>query len=402
MENNETQEISLLEIWNRLWKNKYLIIILTLAITIIGVGTLYFLNKDTGVATSSLEFKFLNIEQAQYPDKTPFNFRDIISKESLEKAKYSDDEFKDLDVDALSKDERTSIARNEVLNKQNEVIQVLYEIKLPVKYFKNNKELVKDYIIALSNQVIKRASDANNSLKVVNNLDSQIIENADYLDMIDLIKSQYSVLTNNYASFEAKFGDVVMNGSNIAELQAELINWYTITVKIDDLKTRLIDGRYSKDPEYKKTELKRVNFEIAQLQAERKLLSEMVKESGLTESEAIGREIVELKNAIVYLEMLKEYYNDEDKPAVAGQTDFDREITSYIEQLEKYTLEYDQFNKSVLDINTSVYYTMGTKILTVKKQYNMVLMSIVVLFLGGAVSVGAALVKEAVLNKKEN
>lgn len=73
-----------MDLWNRIWKNKFLIIIITAVLVIVWTVFLYFSNKSGTVVKTDFNYRFLNASCEKYPDGTRFDYRTIFSEENLE------------------------------------------------------------------------------------------------------------------------------------------------------------------------------------------------------------------------------------------------------------------------------------------------------------------------------
>ena len=97
MKDNENG-MSIVDILNKIWRQKFVCLAVMLFIMVVGVFIIRDNNRRQAVIETKFEFNFFNIENDQYPDGTTFNYRNIISLESLTKVKESDSKYNHVDV----------------------------------------------------------------------------------------------------------------------------------------------------------------------------------------------------------------------------------------------------------------------------------------------------------------
>lgn len=118
-----------------------------LFIMVVGVFIIRDNNRRQAVIETKFEFNFLNIENDQYPDGTAFNYRNIISLESLTKVKESDSKYNNIDVIKISEHRNTGIKTDGENGGENTVIKGKnYVLNLPLHLFDNNYKLAIDFI----------------------------------------------------------------------------------------------------------------------------------------------------------------------------------------------------------------------------------------------------------------
>lgn len=182
-------EIDLISIWNKIWKNKLLIIVIVLLVTILGTLVVFLSTKNTKKVRYDFVYNFINIEHNKYPDGSDFTYQTILSKNNLEIAKNSNSIFKDIDTNSIYNDPYTSIS----YNKENNY----YTINLSLKHFNLDNELAFEFVKTLNSILLTNVSNKNNILKIFNyfeGLDNSAtsnykdFSNMDYFEFLKYLK----------------------------------------------------------------------------------------------------------------------------------------------------------------------------------------------------------------------
>lgn len=91
LENEKQEGITIGEIIKILWKRKYLVITITLSVLVVltlAIQLIY--NKDKKYYEFTYAYEFPGIESEKYPNKEDFDYKEMISLDTLEKVKSSD------------------------------------------------------------------------------------------------------------------------------------------------------------------------------------------------------------------------------------------------------------------------------------------------------------------------
>ena len=143
----EEQGISLLELWNRIWRNKILVVMITLGVLIVGFFGFSVYSRTKQVTTTTFNYQFTNIENHKYPDGTIYDYRSILSAENLNHVKSSDERFKDINVTAILRDRDTSVVYNKVVGTNNvDLLPYAYTIKIAYKHFNHDENIAEDFL----------------------------------------------------------------------------------------------------------------------------------------------------------------------------------------------------------------------------------------------------------------
>ena len=86
-EPNIENEISLVDLWLKLWKNKFLIIILTFVLTFISTLGLYLYNNNNVTEEINFNYTFANVSKDRFPNEEIFDYREINTLDFLNNVK---------------------------------------------------------------------------------------------------------------------------------------------------------------------------------------------------------------------------------------------------------------------------------------------------------------------------
>lgn len=152
MEEEEKAGLTVREIVKIIISQKWLALLIAVIITVAGTLGLYL--GYNAANTEYVRIFTVNIPGSDstnpvFPDKSPFDYRDIISRDNLVTAKESGEEFKNIDIATMYSEREITIARstNQIAGEQ---IETSYTIRVNAKYFAD-KNIASDYIDALVN-----------------------------------------------------------------------------------------------------------------------------------------------------------------------------------------------------------------------------------------------------------
>lgn len=144
----EQQGISLSDIIKTIFSQKWLALILTVLITLAGTLALYLgynTSKTCYARSFSITFPGSDKTPVYYPDNTPFSYREMISRSSLQSAKESDQRFSGIDVNNMYNNGDITIT----CSSDSENIEgAVYTVRVSARYFVN-KNIAEDFINSL-------------------------------------------------------------------------------------------------------------------------------------------------------------------------------------------------------------------------------------------------------------
>lgn len=405
-------EISLTELWNRIWKNKIIIMIITISLVIIGLIGLFFYNKSNTVIKNNFNYSFINASENKYPDGSVYDYNDLVSKEFLNNVKSRNERFSNINVDKLLIKIR-KVDDNTVLN-QNEVIRRSYlEIELNIKSFNNNEDLAKLFLKEIHNELLTIVRAKNEARKITNyykletDLNTYLKDNLDhltYLELIDLIRKQHNVLASDINNFIDNYGDVELDGSNISIIESDYSFWYNNNVHLSQLETEVFENNYIRNIEktimqanFKLNEINRIialNETIITNLTD--LLQQLPLPNEVNDLSVFYREIESrtIENAILMVEK-----TDLESLITFTENNIDEAFEDYINTLiirqSNTTDEYNSFKVDYLNSITRYSPYERKEEFEVVKPFNTILLVIVLGLVGVSSGAIVALIKEA-------
>lgn len=414
--NTHNEELSLIEFFIKLWDNKLFLFLLTTMLTLLGVLSLYFYNNYKSYEQIDFKYEFKNASRDRYPNEELFDYRIINTFEFLDEVKKSDDEFKNINVEKLVENDKMIIQEFEVLDSDDNVISKHYRIEVPVNVFKNNKYLARKFVRAINNKILDTAREkqqpyANNYITDEN--DNDLSEYLTYIEVISLIKRQYSELSGKYDKFINDYNDPTLKDNVlVSRLRERLSRWYNNEVYINDLENEVIQEGYVwhelKTAE-KLDNIKHIDKKISDneelLDTYLDRLSDILTNSqGIIGADPILSEISKLIKENHNLKLEKEYYESiETSQGVSKEVQNDNSFDKNIENiLTKLSNDTDDFNDLVLRYTNELIRIRNVNSYEFKtiKPLNMPLVSIVVLILSATFSLFVVIIKEQVKDYK--
>lgn len=395
-------EISLTELWNRIWKNKIIIMIITISLVIIGLIGLFFYNKSNTVIKNNFNYSFINASENKYPDGSVYDYNDLVSKEFLNNVKSRNERFSNINVDKLLIKIR-KVDDNTVLN-QNEVIRRSYlEIELNIKSFNNNEDLAKLFLKEIHNELLTIVRAKNEARKITNYYKLETDLNT-YLELIDLIRKQHNVLASDINNFIDNYGDVELDGSNISIIESDYSFWYNNNVHLSQLETEVFENNYIRNIEktimqanFKLNEINRIialNETIITNLTD--LLQQLPLPNEVNDLSVFYREIESrtIENAILMVEK-----TDLESLITFTENNIDEAFEDYINTLiirqSNTTDEYNSFKVDYLNSITRYSPYERKEEFEVVKPFNTILLVIVLGLVGVSSGAIVALIKEA-------
>lgn len=271
MEENKYEEgVSLGEIFGWIWAKKILGLITTLLLFIvIVVGMLFIYNP--GAKIYEVKFSYENIPHlanGSYVDGSPFNYKDLIKRSTVEETVKNNSEFSSVDLEVLldSNDLTISEAVTYLVedDPESEVVDRYLSIKAPYKAFTDDKEASAFLSALIMNPVNKDKELINNltydaNFELMTSATSYSVE-LSYIDQqINLITSGYDNLIAQYGDLNIYFSNGEVSENNLGGVQYKLSQLKTkLTSDLNELgyysySSELSANGYIKNPELEKT-----------------------------------------------------------------------------------------------------------------------------------------------------
>lgn len=407
---NQNYEISLLALWKKIWKNKLLIIIITLVTIIIGTAAVTQINKSGSQLTNDFYLHFVNIEENKYADGSRFDYREIMSLENLNNVKNSDNKFKDINTSKINND-KNSLIRNVLVKDKNEIIDSYYQISISLSHFNNDKALAEAFISGLTSSVLTTAKEKHESLEVYNYFKtSKTPFSVDYLDnltyekIFTMIKEQHSLLTDELAFFQTNYGDVRVNGQQISSFKKDFDFWYTNNVFLNQLENQVKTKFYIRNLE-ETVRIANLNYESNQteINSNEALINELIliykdlygNTTVIDNDSYLSHQIAELAIKNEKLKISQLYFIElKDKTEINIDPEFENLVYEITQELSEYTNQFNEFQQTYLDDNVYYNYRNDVEFRVVVK-FNLILMIIIFTMLGVGLGVVTSLIKEA-------
>ena len=246
MEEEEYQGVSFGRICKVAFHRWKLLLILTFSICLVGFFGVYFgYNYFFNVYNATFSYSGSGLATETMADNTTFNYKSLISKETLEAVKASDEKYAGIDVEGLRKDNAFSISRS--IDKDTNEISYTISIK---RNKMPSADITRDFFSDLANYPLEkdRAYVADSSFdSALKKLDT--VEK--FEDQVDLLSTQANTLIAGYNA---------MKGLNISTTLSDKIasNIYSINSTIDSQKVSLLKNmiiNYGLAPDYSKIDI---------------------------------------------------------------------------------------------------------------------------------------------------
>lgn len=416
---NQDNELSIAELFIKLWNNKFFIMILTIVLTALGVMSLYIFNKMNSYEQIDFRYEFKNASRNRYPNEELFDYRVVNTKDFLEDVKQSDSSFKKVNVEKLIDNDNMIIFEHEVKDRDDNVTSKHYRIEVPIKVFGYDKFLARDFARAINNKILDNARSKQQPY--VNNYiededGTKLTDYLTYIEVISLIKRQYDELSGKYDKFINSYNDPTLeNNLLVSKMRERLSRWYRNEVYIDDLGNEVVQEGYiwhelktiNKLDNIKHIDKKMNDNEVLLDTYLDRLRDILANSQGIVGADPILAEITRLIKENHNLKLEKEYYETiESSPEISKETlndkDFDNNIESILNKLANDT---NTFNSLVLDYINELIRVENVNAYEFKtiKPLNMTIISLVVVIFSGTIALFASIIRDQIKDyKKQN
>lgn len=362
------------------------------------------------IATTDFEYYFLNIESEKYPDRSQFDYRDLISYDQLEEIKTSNDMYKDIDIEAIYTDSNTTVSRQEsIASTDSELIYSDYgfSLSIPLKYFNYDHDLSSEFINDLIYAIIEEAIQKNESLVIYDYL-SLISDDIEYSEQIDYYYDQYQLLLSRINQFIEQYGDITFNNTRILDLREQLIKAYQKYPSIAEVKQEIIDNVYYKNATtyinqleikiaYIENDIALNTLKIAELET---MYQNLVETSNLQQADLLLSEIANYRiENVEFNYQVDQYQSIIDTINLTGllsfdSSDFVETLTSIDQYLTDFTLDYNAFYIDYMNEQTRVVYENGS-IIEVDGGQSILILAAISIIIGGLIACAIVFIKES-------
>lgn len=373
--NNQDDGLTLGEIFGVLLKRKWILLIGTIAITIIGILFFSFIyNKGATSYTVKFEYDFPGYEQEKYPNGKKFNYTSIIEMENLNKIKDSNIEYASIDIEKMNDENDITIAKNY----EKEVFDGTYTLSVKKKYFKSTT-VAKSFLSSVIKYPIDYTLDTVNLINYSSNLYAFNHANT-YEAQLDNLKAQTDLLLNGYGTLISSY-----SGSYIVKDKA--LTDYLLDVQIiaknnpiSTLYVELETNGYVKESEgyldtiqaeleLLRTELVLNEKTIIALREELRELASITNSntSSIQIFESFNERIADLivRNTKIARDMeILESYIKTIQSSDTGSVVFDKKLETYYNDLEAMTTIYKDVVVTLYNDVSKVHYTDNSVLIT--------------------------------------
>lgn len=221
--NNTIEEsMTLGNILSALFCKKMIMLIITLVITLFGtLGILLIVDKPRKTYTSEFSLSTINLdENSTYIDGSKFDFRELISSNTLKKVKESDSKFSKIDVDGLITSgsiniQKVDVYDEDIMKTENKAVlkQSYYRLTLK-KNAIGNADIARSFVDKLANMVITENITKTEEMDYTANLTSFDSSNR-YDTQIEYLKSQFDLIIEGYNALKESYGNVSYKNKSI-------------------------------------------------------------------------------------------------------------------------------------------------------------------------------------------
>ncbi len=429
MEEREEDGITLGRLLSVLFGRKIIILIATISTLVVGLLfiTLYY-NRGKQTYTSQFNINCVGVNDGRYIDGSVFDYRDLVSRDTLNEIKNSNQKYSKINIDALISSDNIKIDLIEEKNKNDETVRKYYQITAKKKLFENEL-IARDFINDIANYPITKTIAMTDSINYYSFLENFQTANV-YSTQIQYLQNQYDYIIKNYDSLIESYGDVTLSDNRILSSDKSELAAYFQTHSLKSLSDSLSIYGYIKDysvysselalnihskaetykrnlakKEALKTELNALidkvgskvdkleittyNEKISAIDTEnvdimsdlKKLVKSLSQASGLTydELKTPFADVIEVTGDDEFRDLLTSY-NIGDKEA------FEESLTESNNELKNFTSTYVSASQEVINKNSQVHFN-NASVVSVTGGLNMVLG--ILLCLVGGVVIGA-------------
>ena len=373
MNNYEKEGLSLLEIfrvmvgYNKKSKIRTLCVFAGVALVVFLVLALGY-NKDKEIYSSEFNYLVETFDGNTYIDGTKFIYLDLISEETLKGIKANNEQFNDVDVTGIVRNDAITIARN----KKDESVYA-FTVTIKKKYF-SSKEQAKDFVMEIAKVPQTVTNQMLEKLDYTRALISYAQYDQTYDDKIADLENQCSVINDIFTELLEKYGDRYLDESydneRISSLQKKAQKIID-NLNLTSLKQELENNDYVYDYE---NSLPLLQTKIAYQKDQKDLVDKKITaisteiDRQLAASSGTSATVEGLNNQLGALLIQKEELENSisklqskiDHGATTDDTEFQAELTQAYDSLVELTEKTTNVKKAVVLQNQKIYFNSNT------------------------------------------
>ncbi len=234
MEEEQESGITFGELCRLIGKKIWLVLAVSAGVTVIAVLLVALVfNPMSTYYSMRFELIYPSGSVQQYPDGTPFFYRNIISADMLQAAKDSDERFKDVDIDKMLREDHISVsAQTETTS--SSASSVIYTLGVKGNYFVNGEAaqlFIRSVAEATANDIKQRAAELSFGIS------RETFNGNNFEARLDLLAEEYRTLLAEYdkliAAYSAGYSVNYAEGASrsLSDLRAEVYGLYADGVR---------------------------------------------------------------------------------------------------------------------------------------------------------------------------
>lgn len=235
METEERENgITFGEICRLIGKKIWLVLAIAAGVTVLAVVLFALVfNPLTTYYSMSFELVYPTSSTQQYPDGTPFSYRNIISLSTLEAAKAKEDRLAEIDVATMIREDHISVSAVTEGDAAADSATVTYTLNVKGSYFRDEDTaqlFIRCVADATVDDIIERAAALSYGIS------SETFNGNNFEARLDLLAEEYATLLEAYDTWISTYSAgyrVTVNGSrrSLSDYRAEVYGLYVEGVR---------------------------------------------------------------------------------------------------------------------------------------------------------------------------
>lgn len=207
----ETEGISFTEICKIILRKIWIIVAISIGLGVVLAGAFWIKNKADAKYEFSFVLDFPGYEEGIYPDASAFNYKDIISEDSINNLAEKQ-EYKTVNFDKIIDDISISKITNKITEGSTPKYEDVYTIKINKTAIKD-KKLAKTFLTDLANSPIEYAKNSINNYDYFQTL-NLYEEVTSYDFKIAYLTEERQYLIDSYSALIEEYGEQVVDSNN--------------------------------------------------------------------------------------------------------------------------------------------------------------------------------------------
>lgn len=392
--------ISLGEIFHVIFIKKWILLITTVLVMLIGVIFVQVLYNPSKVEyVSSFEIHYPNSDTARYPDGSDFLYKEFVSLENLQRAKNQKESFSSINIEKLQKDfsiKEEKITINDVPTSTGQ-----YTATVLKKYFASSEQAA-DFFRVLMTIPVNDIKDKSKAIEYDRFL-KQFGFMGDYISQVDLLIKQKNMIISGYEAMLTEYSnaiaiDIEGQRKTINEAQNEIEGYFSF-YDLESMKKEVeLNGYINPESDFlvnikneietltrtKEENKKKIDALYQQIAHLRETLDGTVTDVAF---QAIFTQISDLAQRNIEIEHLIEvvyqaYLNGTSQEGYSTKLNaFQERLEQHYNKLQEFTKDYEKFNEAIYEQNTKLLFE-NNSIIMEQGGFNILLALVLFLVIG--------------------